>query len=424
MGPAGASSDIPRRGSGKKRVLRVFLYTALVVIAVAAITAGLSLWRAAAPPVDKNSLWFGEVQFGEFVRQVRGNGTLVPKEMWWVPAPVEGRVESIPVRPGQAVAEGEALIEMSNPVLERDVLDAEWKVDAAEAELRKQEAQLASDLVDQEDAIVTLSAQYEVSKLQADRDDQLQQQGLLSKIERDTSAAKARELATRLDLAQKRLTHRAALHDAQLAVQHATLQQMQGMLELRKKQQDDLHIRANHAGVVQQILVEEGQQLQASISVAKLARPDALKAELKIAETQAKDILDGQPVSIDTRNGLIAGRVSRIDPAVLEGTVTVEVELVDELPRGARPDLAVEGVIELERVQDVLHVERPVEARSGLTVPLFKVNEAQNGAVRVPIEFGRASVNQIEILRGVEQGDRLILSDMTKYESHDRVALR
>jgi HlyD family secretion protein len=410
--------DVPRTGLWRS------LAAVSVIAALAAATMGFSALKAAPPTVKEDLVWIGQVQRGEFVRQVRGNGTLVPKDEWWIPAPADGRVDRIHIQPGETVLPGTVILTLSNPALEREVLNAQWELKAAEAELENQKAQLETQRLDREEALVTLESELTVAKLALERDQKLYDDGIVSRHILNISEAKFEELTTRMKLAKRRLVKTAEATDARLSVQQATAEQLSGQLQLKEKLLHDLDITSKEAGILQQVLVEAGQQVTPATSLVKVARPDSLKAEIKIAETQMKDVVVGQSVSIDTRNGIIAAHVGRIDPAVLEGSVMVEVELDGELPKGARPDLSVEGVIEIERLNDVLYTGRPVSSREFGQVEIFKVARDTGIAEKTLVRLGRSSVNQVEIVEGLQEGDRVILSDMAKWADVDRIRLK
>lgn len=416
--------DVPRKSKRRtRRLLRLLVAISAVLVAIG-VTAGFAHMGTAPPTVDRSLLWIDTVERGEFRRFVRGVGTLVPEDEWWITAPSEGRVETVHREAGQHIQPGDTIVSLDNPVIERDARDAEWQLAAAEAELISQEASLESARLDREDALVTLRAELDVARRSADQDQEMYQRGILAKFARDTSRAKYIELRTRVELAEKRVENTRQAHEAQLAAQRATVQQLRSLRDLREQQLRDLQVSSHSPGVLQQILVEEGQQVQPGASLAKVARPDQLKAELRIAETQARDIQVGQPVVVDTRNGVVDGRVSRIDPAVVEGTVAVDVELVGDLPKGARPDLSIEGRIEIDHLEDVLYVDRPATAREDAVVELFRIEPDGATATRTRVRLGKPSVNAVEIVEGLQAGDRVILSDMSKWESVDRVRLR
>lgn len=416
--------DRPREIRTRKRSLRRISFVAVILLGAGAITVGFSRLEQAPPTIDRDLLWIDTVRSGEFVQRVRATGTLVPKFDWWVPATVEGRVEEILVRPGETVQPGDVILTLSNPVLERDVHDAEWQLAAAEAQLTSQKAKLESERLDREDALVSLEAEMAVAKMAAERDQGLFEDGIISELVRDTSQAKLDELRTRVDLAKRRITTTEKAHDAELSVQRATVEQLRALVTLRKQQLKDLKVTTRQPGVLQQLLVEEGQQVAPGTSLVKIARQDELKAELRVAETQTRDIQVGQQVSIDTHNGLIEGRVTRIDPAVLQGSVQVDVELTGALPKGARPDLSVEGAIEIGHLDQTLFVARPVTVRENAAVELFRMNPADDTATRVRVRLGRTSVNYVQVVEGLNAGDRVILSDMSKWDNVDRVRLR
>ena len=416
--------DIPRES--KKIWKKPVQMIGFLVVAggLVAITAGFSKLRKADPQLDEDLLWIGTAQRGEFIRQVRGSGILVPKEEWWIAAPGDGQVNKIHIQAGERVDSGQVIFTLTNPILEQEVQDARWRLQAAKAELRNQIAQLESQELDREDSMVTIEAQLVVAKMESVRDRRLYEEGISSKIKWDTSEAKQTELETRLALSKRRLSKMKESTEASLAVQRATIEQFIGLLELKEQQRTDLAVSSPESGIVKQALIEVGQQVTTATSLAQMAKPDSLKAELNIPETQIRDVALGQPVSIDTHNGLIDGIVARIDPAVFEGTIQVEVELTSELPRSARPDLSVEGRIELDRRDDVLHIERPISGRENAYLEVFKLAVNEPVAERTRIKLGRSSVTTIEVLDGLNPGDRIILSDMSKYEGNDRIRLR
>lgn len=415
--------DIPRRKRNASRWFRRLLGIAVIVAVLGGITYALARLEKAIPVVDANLVWVDTVQQGEFIRQVRGNGTLVPKTEWWIAAPGEGRVESILADPGEAIAAGQPILSLVNPVLEQSVREAEWAVSAAEANLKKQHAELNSQLLDREENVVTLDAQRTVAELEARRDRDLFANGILAQHVLDTSQAKYEELDERHKLATRRLDQERIANEAQIEAEEALLEQLRGQFQLKKDQLADLQVASNRDGVLKQVLVEEGQQVTPALSLARVARPDDLRADVRIGQNQARDLAVGLPASIDTHNGVVAGHVSRIDPAVQDGTVEVEIELDEPLPRGARPDLSVEGTIELEKVENVVHMGRPISARENAEIELFKVLETGE-AVRTRVRLGRASVNRVEVLGGLAPGDRVILSDTARWDGVDRIRLR
>ncbi|HYP27737.1 MAG TPA: HlyD family efflux transporter periplasmic adaptor subunit [Blastocatellia bacterium] len=400
------------------------IYIVLAVAALAVITAFVSQLKPAAPSVEANTVFPDTVKRGSMLRQVRGLGTLVPEEIRLIPALSEGRVERILVRPGATVTAGTVLLELSNPQLEQDALEAESQLQAALAEYTSLRVRLESQSLDQQAAAATVRANFSEAKLQAEVNEELAKQGLIADLNRKVSKVRAEELSTRNEIEEKRLDISREAVKAQLAVQQARVEELKALAGLRRKQVGELSVRAGIDGVLQLMQVQEGQQVTPGTNLARVANPNALKAELRIAETQAKDIQIGQPVTVDTRNGIIQGSVSRIDPAVQNGTVTVDVALTGELPKGARPDLSVDGTIELERLESVLYMGRPVHGQEGNQIGIFRIEPGGQEAVRVTVRLGRSSVNSVEILEGLKEGDRVILSDTSQWDSADRIRLK
>jgi len=362
------------------------------------------------------------VKRGPMVRQVRGLGTLVPEEIRWIPAATEGRVEQILIKPGTAVKTESVILELSNPELESAAMDAGWQLKAAEADDANLKVKLQSQLLDQKAAYATVQANAKQARLQAEADTELAKHGLISDLQMKLSTSRAEESAIRQELEEKRLEIAVESMQAELAAQEARLEQLRAQADLKRSQVRQLRVRAGIDGVLQQLPVEVGQRIAPGGTLAKVTVPGRLKAELKIAETQAKDVQIGQRASIDTRNGLAEGTVSRVDPAVLNGTVTVDVALAGTLPKGARPDLSVEGTIELERLDDVLYVGRPAFGQEQSVVGMFKL-DGDGGAARVQVKLGRSSVNRVEILDGLNPGDQVILSDTSAWDAFDRLRL-
>jgi HlyD family secretion protein len=397
---------------------------AVSLVAVTLVTLGLSRLKPAAPEIDAGTVWRNVVQRGPMLIQVRGLGTLVPEEILWIPAVTDGRVERRLVLPGSTPIKADTvLMILNNPQLEQSALDAEWQLKAAEAQYNSLKAQLDSQLLDQKASAATVKSDYRQAELNAEKDAQLAKLGLGAELNLKLSQAKAEELATRNKIENERVDVLAKSIAAQLAAQQARVEQQRALTDLKRSQLESLHVRAGADGVLQELPVEVGQQVTAGTILAKVAQPTHLKAQLKIAETQAKDIVIGQKASIDTHNGVIPGRVSRIDPAVQNGTVTVDVALEGDLPKGARPDLSVDGTIEIENLSDVLYVGRPAFGQPNSTVSLFKVVDGGKEAVRVQVKLGRSSVNTIELLGGLNIGDEVILSDMSRWDGFDRVRL-
>ena len=392
-----------------------------------AITLGLTRLKPAAPSVESAMLYTDKVKRGEMQRQVRGNGSLVPEEIHWIPATTPGRIERIRVLPGAEVKADTILVELTNPEVEQAALDAEWQLKAAEADFNKLKVQLESERLSQAAQAAQLNSECMIAKVDAQADTELEAEKLVDRLTALRSRTKAEQLALRCEMEQKRLAILEKNHQAQLAAQEAGLERFRALLALKRKQVAELTVRAGLDGVLQRLgdrdQLQVGQQLAAGANIARVANPAKLKAEIRVVETQAKDIAHGQKAVIDTRNGTVPGRVTRIDPAVQNGTVTVDVALEGPLPKGARPDLTVEGVIELELLSNVLYVGRPVQGQSESTVGLFKLDADGREATRVPVKLGRSSVSTIEILEGLSEGDRVILSDMSQWDAHNRVRL-
>jgi HlyD family secretion protein len=419
--------DVARPDIARRKKRRRLIYSTLAILALAGTTLGLSRLKPAAPSVERGSVWTDTVKRGQMLRQVRGNGTLVPEQIQFVQSETDGRVERILVQPGAQVTSDTILMELSNAELKQAVFDAEFQVKIGEAQLARLRVQLESDKLTQKAALATLRSDAEQAKLVAEADGNLAKRGLVAVLTAKQTQAKAVDLEARAEIEQQRLIIAADSAKAQLAAADAELEKTRALLALKQRQLAALQVRAGIDGVLQQIgdtvTLQVGQRISPSATLAKIVQPTKLKAEIKIAETQARDVLIGQTASIDTRNGVIQGKVVRVDPSVVGGTVTVDVKLEGELPRGARPDLSVDGTIELERLDDVLYVGRPVQGQPDSTVGLFKLIESGSGAIRVPVKFGRTSVSTIEILQGLEVGDQVILSDMSASDGHERIKL-
>jgi HlyD family secretion protein len=419
--------DIPRPNAARQRRRRRLVYASLSLVALAAITVGLMRLEPAAPSVDKGQLWTGTVARGDLPLKVRGNGTLVPESIVWVPTINAGRVEKICVLPGAAVQGDTILVELANPEVEQSAFDAEWQLKGAESELSNLRVQLQTQRLNLEATVATVNANYKSAQLDLEVNEELAKNGLVPQLTLKQSRAKADELASLLKIERERLEISGAAAESQLAVQTARVEQLRALCQLRRNQVDSLKIRAGIDGVLQKLgdtsTLQVGQQLPAGANVARVANPARLKAEIKIYETQAKDVVLGQRAEIDTRNGVIPGSVIRIDPAVQNGTVLVDVALEGPLPRGARPDLSVEGVIELDLLENVLHVGKPVHGSADSTVGLFKVAANWKTAERIQVKLGRSSVSTVEILAGLDVGDEVILSDMTQWDAYDRIRI-
>jgi HlyD family secretion protein len=413
--------DIPRPDNKRrKRVRQLGMYgsAALLLLAVGVIVARL---EPAAPSVTRASVWIDTVREGEMLRQVRGPGTLVPREIRWIAAQTPGRVEHVVVRPGAVVKADTVLVQMTNPELMREAEEARFALDAAEAELTELRLSLKSQQLDQRASLATARSEYESARLQAEAEKAAGDVVPALTVQR--SELKAEQLKIRLDIETDRLAQFADTMKAQVAAREAVVAQVRNAYERKKQQVDSLTVRAGVAGVVQQMLVEDGQTLALGANIARVARPDDLRAEIDIPETQARDVQLGQKVSVDTRNGVVEGQVVRIDPAVEQGTVQVDVDLTGPLPAGARPDLSIDGTIEIERLPRVLYTGRPAYGQPNSTVGLFKLVDDGHYAIRVPVEIGRTSVNAVEIVKGLTAGDQVILSDTSAWDDNDRIRL-
>ncbi|HWB82870.1 MAG TPA: HlyD family efflux transporter periplasmic adaptor subunit [Bryobacteraceae bacterium] len=417
--------DIPRKDAGRKRLIRRIIIGTIVVVAVPAITIGFTKLKPAAPTMDASTPWIDTVKRGSMRREVHGLGTLVPEETLLIPASTDGRVERILVEPGTPVKPNTVVMILTNPELETALLDAQYALKVAEADYSNLKVTLEKQNLDLQSTAAQVGSDYNTAKLQADRDAALSKEGLFADVDAKISAVKASELANRYKIEQQRLAIDKDAVAAQLASQQVKVEQLRAEYKLKQSQVNQLKVTAGAEGMLQQLPtpVEVGQKVTAGTPLGKVAQPSKLKAELKIAETQVKDVAIGQAAVIDTRNGLINGHVSRIDPSVLNGTVTVDVKLQGPLPPSARPDLSVDGTIELELLNDVLYVGRPVYGNADSTVQLFKLEPDGKYANRVKVQLGRTSVSYIEIKDGLKAGDRVILSDMSAYDNYDRIRL-
>lgn len=416
--------DIVRPEIKRKKKIRRIIYASGGLLLAVLITVALSKLKPAAPTVDSATIWKDTVKRGPMLREVRGLGTLVPETIRVIPAATDGQVERRYLLPGMPVQADTIIFDLKNPELEQATLDAQYQLRGAEAELNNLKAQLQNQLMDQRSKAAAISSAYHTADLQRQTNEKLFALGLVSDLIVKTTQVQARELAKQDELAQKQVETFANSIDAQVAVQQAKVDQQRALYELKKSQVERLHIRPGIDGILQELDVDVGARVALGTPLAKVAQPTQLKAALKIAETQAKDILIDQKASIDTHNGIIPGHVIRIDPSVVSGTRTVDVKLDGALPKGAVPDLSVEGTIELERLTDVLYVGRPVHGEANSTVGLFKVIDNGNEAVRVQVEFGRTSVNTVEIVKGLQIGDTVIMSDMSAWDNFDRVQLK
>lgn len=418
--------DIVRDASFKKKKQRKqIVFSVAAVVVVLGITLGVSKLKPAAPSVEMGTIWPDTVKRGPMLRQVRGLGTLVPipEDVRLIPAETDVRVERILVLPGTPVKPDTVIMELSNPQVQQEALASDLDLKSADAEYHNIKAKINSDLLNLKAEAATVEADYENAKRDADANKELAKIGVLSESAMKASVAKARELSTRHSIEQERIAETSKAVETQLAVQQATIDQKRALAGLKHRQLDALRVRAGITGVLQEEPVQVGQRATQGTILAKVVQPEHLKAELKIPETQAKDIVIGQQAEIDTHNGVVKGTVSRIDPAVQNGTVTVDVKLDGPRPDGARPDLSVDGTITLQRLDNVLYVGRPAFGQEKQTVGMFKIDADEKGAVRTQVELGRSSVNTIEIIRGLKEGDRVILSDMSRWDNVDRIRL-
>jgi HlyD family secretion protein len=414
--------DIPRPERKRQKRIRQAAIGGGVLLLVALLTVGLARLEPAAPSVPRASVHIDTVKEGELLRQVRGPGTLVPRNIRWIAARTDGRVEAVVVRPGAAVEADTVIIEMSNPELMEKTSEARYTLEAAEAELAEMELDLAGELLDQKAALAVAGAEYESAKLKADAETDLTDEGIIPAIQSRQSQLLAEQLRIRVDIERERLNQFSESMRAQVSAREARVASVRNAYERRLEDVESLRVRAGFSGVLQEMLVEEGQRVALGANIARVARPDDLQAELRVPETQARDVQIGQVVSVDTRNGLVEGKVVRIDPAVQAGTVLVDVELVGKLPRGARPDLSVDGTIEIERLPQVVYTGRPAYGQPNTTIGLYKLVE-DGYAVRVPVEIGRTSVSAVEIVQGLTPGDQVILSDTSAWDDHDRIRI-
>lgn len=416
--------DIKRPGKSKlKKRIRTAVLILIGLVAVGGITFGLTKLKPAAPTLDRSTAVIDTVKRGQMLREVRGNGTLVPQVTRWVPAPADGRVEKILVQAGVEVGAGTVIVELSNPQMEQQAIDADFQVKTAQADLENLRVRLESENMTQQSTIASINAEYSQAKLQLDTDESLGKQGLVPELSLKISRVHVQDIANRLKVEQQRLAISAKSVKAQTNAQQSRLDQLRALAKLKRDQVDALKVRSGTNGVLQVVAVQEGQQVTPGVNIARVADPASLKAELKINETQIKDVKLGQHVAVDTRNGIIEGKVSRIDPAAREGTFVVDAELTGPLPASARPDLSVDGTIELERLNDVLYVGRPAFGQPQQTVGMFRLTP-DGQAVRTQVVLGRSSVSNVEIISGLKEGDQVILSDTSTVDSYKVIRVR
>jgi RND family efflux transporter MFP subunit len=417
--------DIARPEFKQQKRRRQIIWVGAGLLALILLTVGVLRLKPAAPTVERATIWTDTVKRGSMLRQVRGLGTLIPnrEDVLQIPAETEATVLRIVKLPGSDVQPETILVEMANPELEQEAVDAQLQVKAAQAEYQSLKVRLDSDLMTQRAGAATVNADYSEAERQAKTDKALYELGVVSGLTAKASADKAQALVTRNEIEDERLKINRNAIKSQLAVQQAKIEQMQALANLKQKQLDKLKVRAGVAGVLVEMPLQVGQHVLPGAELAKIVQPNHLMAELKIPETQARDVQIGEPASVDTHNGVIAGVVSRVDPAVQNGTVTVDVKLTGELPKGARPDLSVDGTIDLEKLENVLYVGRPAFGQENSTISMFVLDRQGNGASRTQVKTGRASVNLIQIESGLNEGDTVILSDMSRWDSTDRVKL-
>jgi HlyD family secretion protein len=416
--------DIARPSNAKQKRIRQGLYAGVGLLAVVLVSVGLSRLKPAAPTVERAVVWPDTVKRGPMLRQVRGLGTLTPEDIQWIPATTQARVDKIVLRPGTAVKANSVILELSNPQLEQELIDAQLKLQAAEAGLANLRVQLQNDLLATKATAASVEGDYSKAKMQAQMNEALAKDQLVSELVLKQSQVDADQLGVRSQIAKDQLATKVDSTREQVAVQQSLVDQARSILQLKRQQKDELKVRAGLDGMLQLVPVEVGQQVAPGTNLARVANPARLKAEIKIAETQAKDIQLGQPASIDTRNGIVEGKVARIDPSVINGTRTVDVSLPDDLPKGAVPDLSVDGTIELERLNDVLYMGRPAFGQEQSVVGLFKISADGSSAERTQVKLGVSSVNTVEVLSGLKVGDQVILSDMSAYDAFDRIRLK
>lgn len=417
--------DIARPELKRQKRRRKVIFSAVGLLSVMIVGLGISRLKPAAPEVERGTVWTDSVKRGPMVRQVRGLGTLIPSQeaVRQIPAETEATVMRIRVLPGTHVQADTVLLELSNPQVQREAVDAQLQLKAALAELASLKVKLDSDLMTQKAGAATVSSDYSQAKLQAETDKELYQLGVISGLTYKASSGKAEELHTRHEIERERLNINQQSIQSQIAVQQSRVEQMRALAELKQKELDDLRVRAGITGVLVDLPLQVGQHVMPGAMLAKVVQPDHLIAELKVPETQVRDVQIGEATSIDTHNGIVSGTVMRLDPAVQNGTVTVDVQLTGELPHGARPDLSVDGTIDLEKLDNVLYMGRPAFGRENSAITVFKLDADGKGATRIPVKVGRASANSIQILEGLKEGDAVILSDMSHWDNTDRIRL-
>jgi HlyD family secretion protein len=415
--------DVPREGARRRRIIKRIIWIGVLAIAVPLITVAVSRLKPAAPTVEHSTVWPDSVKRGPMLRQVRGLGTLRPEEILFIPAIQDGRVDKVVLRAGVPVKANTVLLVLSNPELTTTMEDYRWQIKAAEANLEDLKAKLRTQKLDLQATVARTESEFVQAKLKYEREAALNKEGLSPDLNVKLAKATADELVKRVEIDNNRLAIIDQSIAAQLASQEVTIAKLRAQFELKKQQVEGLKVMAGAEGVLQEMAVEVGQRVTPGTLLAKVAQPWKLKAEVKIPETQAKDVVIGQSAQVDTHNGVISAKVMRIDPAVVNGTVTVDLKLEGELPSGARPDLSVDGTIELERLNDVLFVQKPMGAQPNSLISLFRLEPDEKEALRTKVRIGRVSVNHVEIIEGLKVGDKVILSDMSAYDAYDRVRL-
>ena len=416
--------DILRPELKAQKQRRRWVVGGTMAVAAVVVTVALARLEPAAPTVERSTVWIGTVERGEMLRQVRGTGTLVPEQVQWIPAQTSGRVERRVVEPGAVVQPDSVILELSNPQVEQEALDAESRQRIAEAELVNARAQLESQSMTLRAELARVASEAEQAQLQAEANEELAREGLVSTVELKLARARAASLTTRAEIEQERQGVFAGAAAAQVAARQAEVEQTRALADLRRRLRDSLRVKAGIAGVLQEVAVEIGQQVTPGSTLARVAEPSRLMARLRVPATQARDIVIGQRTAVDTRNGVVAGAVARIDPAVREGTVTIDVTLAGELPRGARPDLAVDGTVELERIPEAVYVGRPAFGQEQSTIGLFRLEPDGSHARRVQVKLGRSSVSTIEVVEGLAPGDEVILSETSRWDEFERIKLK
>jgi HlyD family secretion protein len=418
--------DIQRPSNARAKKIRRITYGTVALMLVGGVTYGLSRLKPAAPYVDPGTLWPDTVKRGQMLVDVRGLGTLVPEDIRWIVAQTDCQVKNWVLRPGAVVKPDSIIMELSDPTLQQTATDAEYQLKGAEADYANLKVQVDSDLMNQKSVEATVRSDYEQAKIQHERDMKLVKDGLTPEINEKLTGVQEQQLSIRLQLETERTKVAMDAGNAKLAAQEAKIEQMKALYNLKKSQLEALHVRAGINGVLQLEPVDVGQHVTPGTNLARVADPTKLKAEVKIAETQAKDVHELQKAIIDTRNGIVHGHVSRIDPSVVNGTVTVDVTMDEPFPpgSGARADLSVDGTIEIENLKDVLYVGRPVHGQANSTIGIFKLNEDGSEASRVNVKLGKVSVNAVEIVDGLKVGDKVILSDMSAWDAFDRIRLK